>query len=57
MLPLNFQAFVLLSVLICVLLSEGDEGYPDDNTNDIFLPLKYQTELLFTRWLKLLSFL
>uniref|UniRef100_A0A3P9AZH8 Integrin subunit alpha 11 n=1 Tax=Maylandia zebra TaxID=106582 RepID=A0A3P9AZH8_9CICH len=46
-----------VGVLICVLLSEGDEGYPDDNTNDIFLPLKYQTELLFTRWLKLLSFL
>uniref|UniRef100_I3JWQ8 Integrin subunit alpha 11 n=1 Tax=Oreochromis niloticus TaxID=8128 RepID=I3JWQ8_ORENI len=44
-------------VLICVLLSEGDEGYPDDNTNDIFLPLKYQTELLFTRWAKLLGFL
>lgn len=40
-----------------MLLSEGDEGYPDDNTNDIFLPLKYQTELLFTRWVKLLSFL
>uniref|UniRef100_A0A3Q4MBE4 Integrin, alpha 11b n=1 Tax=Neolamprologus brichardi TaxID=32507 RepID=A0A3Q4MBE4_NEOBR len=37
-------------ILICVLLSEGDEGYPDDNTNDIFLALKYQTELLFTRW-------
>ncbi|XP_071317007.1 integrin alpha-11 [Trachinotus anak] len=29
--------------------SEGEEGYPDDNDNDIFLPLKYQTELLFTR--------
>ncbi|KAM7415254.1 hypothetical protein PAMA_019869 [Pampus argenteus] len=29
--------------------SEGDEGYPDDNMNDIFLPLKYQTNLLFTR--------
>ncbi|XP_068579182.1 integrin alpha-11 [Cebidichthys violaceus] len=29
--------------------SEGDEGYPDDNINDIFLPLKYQTDLLFTR--------
>lgn len=29
--------------------SEGDEGFPDDNINDIFLPLKYQTEVLFTR--------
>ncbi|XP_074489486.1 integrin alpha-11 isoform X2 [Sebastes fasciatus] len=29
--------------------SEGEEGYPDDNINDIFLPLKYQTDLLFTR--------
>nr|XP_020471461.1 integrin alpha-11-like [Monopterus albus] len=29
--------------------SEGEEGYPDDNTNELFLPLKYQTDLLFTR--------
>ncbi|KAE8295917.1 Integrin alpha-11 Precursor [Larimichthys crocea] len=30
--------------------SDGEDGYPDDNTNDIFLPLKYQTDrLLFTR--------
>ncbi|XP_028441073.1 integrin alpha-11 [Perca flavescens] len=29
--------------------SEGEDGYPDDNINDIFLPLKYQTDLLFTR--------
>ncbi|XP_037622219.1 integrin alpha-11-like isoform X2 [Sebastes umbrosus] len=29
--------------------SDGEEGYPDDNINDIFLPLKYQTDLLFTR--------
>ncbi|XP_033490434.2 integrin alpha-11 [Epinephelus lanceolatus] len=29
--------------------SEGEEGYPDDNISDIFLPLKYQTDLLFTR--------
>ncbi|XP_059190805.1 integrin alpha-11 [Centropristis striata] len=29
--------------------SEGEEGYPDDNINDLFLPLKYQTDLLFTR--------
>ncbi|XP_069384525.1 integrin alpha-11 isoform X2 [Paralichthys olivaceus] len=29
--------------------SEGQEGFPDDNINDIFLPLKYQTDLLFTR--------
>ncbi|KAM6937639.1 integrin alpha-11 [Xenentodon cancila] len=29
--------------------SEGEEGYPEDNVNDIFLPLRYQTDLLFTR--------
>ncbi|XP_060932938.1 integrin alpha-11-like isoform X1 [Limanda limanda] len=29
--------------------SEGQEGNPDDNINHIFLPLKYQTDLLFTR--------
>ncbi|XP_061578292.1 integrin alpha-11-like [Cololabis saira] len=29
--------------------SEGEEGYPDDNVNKIFLPLRYQTDLLFTR--------
>uniref|UniRef100_A0A3Q1BLR8 VWFA domain-containing protein n=1 Tax=Amphiprion ocellaris TaxID=80972 RepID=A0A3Q1BLR8_AMPOC len=33
-----------------VTTSEGEEGYPDDNINDIFHPLKYQTDLLFTRW-------
>ncbi|XP_035809027.2 integrin alpha-11 isoform X1 [Amphiprion ocellaris] len=32
-----------------VTTSEGEEGYPDDNINDIFHPLKYQTDLLFTR--------
>ncbi|KAM3609714.1 uncharacterized protein V6R79_019099 [Siganus canaliculatus] len=29
--------------------SEGEEGYPDDNILDIFLPLKYEADLLFTR--------
>ncbi|MEQ2160064.1 hypothetical protein GOODEAATRI_029694, partial [Goodea atripinnis] len=28
---------------------EGEDGYPDDNTNNISLPLKYQADLLFTR--------
>uniref|UniRef100_A0A8C5HRL5 Integrin alpha-11-like n=1 Tax=Gouania willdenowi TaxID=441366 RepID=A0A8C5HRL5_GOUWI len=28
---------------------DGEERYPDDNINDIFLPLKYQADLLFTR--------
>uniref|UniRef100_A0A087XLQ4 Integrin alpha-11-like n=1 Tax=Poecilia formosa TaxID=48698 RepID=A0A087XLQ4_POEFO len=28
---------------------EGEDGYPDDNTNNIILPLKYQADLLFTR--------
>ncbi|XP_029378571.1 integrin alpha-11 isoform X2 [Echeneis naucrates] len=29
--------------------SDGEEGFPDDNINNIFLPLKYQSEVLFTR--------
>ncbi|KAM4619492.1 integrin alpha-11-like [Polymixia lowei] len=29
--------------------SEGEEVYPDDNINNIYLPLKYQADLLFTR--------
>ncbi|KAM3870714.1 integrin alpha-11 [Diretmus argenteus] len=29
--------------------SEGEDGYPEDNINNIFLPLKYQADLLFTR--------
>ncbi|XP_015253442.1 PREDICTED: integrin alpha-11-like [Cyprinodon variegatus] len=29
--------------------SEGEDGNPGDNTNNIFLPLKYQADLLFTR--------
>uniref|UniRef100_A0A3B4ZHQ7 Integrin alpha-11-like n=1 Tax=Stegastes partitus TaxID=144197 RepID=A0A3B4ZHQ7_9TELE len=28
--------------VVMVTTSEGDEGYPDDNINDIFLPLKYE---------------
>ncbi|XP_047452625.1 integrin alpha-11-like isoform X2 [Mugil cephalus] len=35
--------------VIMAATSDGEEGYPDDNINDIFLPLKYQTDLLFTR--------
>uniref|UniRef100_A0A7N5ZYX9 VWFA domain-containing protein n=1 Tax=Anabas testudineus TaxID=64144 RepID=A0A7N5ZYX9_ANATE len=39
---------VTVTVLsVCVLISEGEEGYPDDNINDIFLPLRYQTDSLF----------
>lgn len=33
-----------------MLTSEGEDGYPDDNVNDIFLPVRYQADLLFTRW-------
>ncbi|KAM9375899.1 LOW QUALITY PROTEIN: integrin alpha-11-like [Pholidichthys leucotaenia] len=29
--------------------SEGEEGFPNDNNDEVFLRLKYQTELLFTR--------
>ncbi|KAM9853951.1 integrin alpha-11-like [Aulostomus maculatus] len=47
----EFSQSVFLDHLQVVMVtsSEGEEGYPDDNTNNIFLPLKYQTELLFTR--------
>ncbi|XP_047239280.1 integrin alpha-11-like isoform X2 [Girardinichthys multiradiatus] len=41
-----FLDFVQLSM---VTTSEGKDGYPDDNTNNISLPLKYQADLLFTR--------
>uniref|UniRef100_A0A3Q2DR59 Uncharacterized protein n=1 Tax=Cyprinodon variegatus TaxID=28743 RepID=A0A3Q2DR59_CYPVA len=47
---------ILIKVFIkCVLLcvSEGEDGNPGDNTNNIFLPLKYQADLLFTRWVRL----
>lgn len=43
------QHSVLTGVYACVLTSEGEEGYPDDNVDDIVLPLRYQTDLLFTR--------
>ncbi|XP_056137496.1 integrin alpha-11 [Lampris incognitus] len=29
--------------------SQGEEGYPEDNISDVYLPLKYQAKLLFTR--------
>ncbi|XP_035771278.1 integrin alpha-11-like [Neolamprologus brichardi] len=47
----EFSRYIFLDYVhvVMVTTSEGDEGYPDDNTNDIFLALKYQTELLFTR--------
>uniref|UniRef100_A0A3B4VGT9 Integrin alpha-11-like n=1 Tax=Seriola dumerili TaxID=41447 RepID=A0A3B4VGT9_SERDU len=40
---------VFSPVCVCVLTSEGEDGFPDDNLSDILLPLKYQTDLLFTR--------
>ncbi|XP_034535153.1 integrin alpha-11-like, partial [Notolabrus celidotus] len=47
----EFSRSVFLDHLRIVMAtsSDGEEGYPDDNINDIFLPLKYQTDLLFTR--------
>uniref|UniRef100_A0A4W6FGI4 Integrin subunit alpha 11 n=1 Tax=Lates calcarifer TaxID=8187 RepID=A0A4W6FGI4_LATCA len=41
--------YLFLAVCMFVLTSDGEDGYPDDNINDILLPLKYQTDLLFTR--------
>ncbi|XP_026168102.1 integrin alpha-11 isoform X2 [Mastacembelus armatus] len=35
--------------VVMVTSSEGEEGYPDDNINDLLLPLRYQMDLLFTR--------
>lgn len=59
MICIEFQTFnynkVFFGIFIYVLLSEGEEGYPDDNINNIFLPLRYQTNLLFTRWGRLFS--
>ncbi|XP_070828481.1 integrin alpha-11 [Chaetodon trifascialis] len=50
-LEFEFSHSVLLDHVRVVMAtsSEGEDRYPDDNMNDIFLPLKYQTELLFTR--------
>ncbi|XP_020504508.1 integrin alpha-11 isoform X2 [Labrus bergylta] len=50
-LEFEFSHSVFLDHLRVVMAtsSEGEERYPDNNINDIFLPLKYQTDLLFTR--------
>ncbi|KAI3371130.1 hypothetical protein L3Q82_023529, partial [Scortum barcoo] len=50
-LEFEFSRSVFLDHLRVVMAtsSEGEDGYPDDNINDIFLPLRYQTDLLFTR--------
>nr|XP_057931340.1 integrin alpha-11 isoform X2 [Doryrhamphus excisus] len=46
----EFSHFVFLDHLriIVVTSSEGEDAFPKDNDNDIILPLKYQTDLLFT---------
>ncbi|XP_039989153.1 integrin alpha-11 [Xiphias gladius] len=50
-LEFEFSRSVFLDHLRVVMAatSEGEEGYPDDNVDDIVLPLRYQTDLLFTR--------
>ncbi|XP_050929109.1 LOW QUALITY PROTEIN: integrin alpha-11 [Lates calcarifer] len=50
-LEFEFSRSVFLDHLQVVMgtTSDGEDGYPDDNINDILLPLKYQTDLLFTR--------
>ncbi|XP_026222421.1 integrin alpha-11 isoform X2 [Anabas testudineus] len=50
-LEFEFRHSVLMDHVHVVMAttSEGEEGYPDDNINDIFLPLRYQTDVLFTR--------
>ncbi|XP_028287774.1 integrin alpha-11 isoform X3 [Parambassis ranga] len=50
-LEFEFSHSVFLDHIRVVLAatSEGEEGYPDDNHNDIFLPLKFQADLLFLR--------
>ncbi|XP_076025408.1 integrin alpha-11-like isoform X2 [Genypterus blacodes] len=50
-LEFEFSRFLFLDQVRVVMetSSDGEEGYPDDNINDILLPLKYQADLLFTR--------
>uniref|UniRef100_A0A3Q2QK89 VWFA domain-containing protein n=1 Tax=Fundulus heteroclitus TaxID=8078 RepID=A0A3Q2QK89_FUNHE len=50
-LELEFSSSIFLDFVQVnmVTTSEGEDGYPDDNTNNIILPLKYQADLLFTR--------
>ncbi|XP_072241433.1 integrin alpha-11 [Leuresthes tenuis] len=45
----NHSTFLDHAQVVMITTSEGMERHPEDNTNDIFLPLKYQTDLLFTR--------
>ncbi|XP_013884775.1 integrin alpha-11 [Austrofundulus limnaeus] len=45
----NCSVFLDHAEVVMEATSEGEEGYPDDNINNIFLPLRYQTNLLFTR--------
>ncbi|XP_072291710.1 integrin alpha-11 isoform X2 [Eucyclogobius newberryi] len=46
---LNRSVFLNHIRIVMTTTSDGQERFPDDNVNDIHLPLKYQTELLFTR--------
>ncbi|XP_068168648.1 integrin alpha-11 isoform X1 [Antennarius striatus] len=47
----EFSRSVFLDHLQVVMTttSEGEDGYPNDNINNILMPLKYQSNLLFTR--------
>ncbi|KAJ0029030.1 hypothetical protein NQD34_004027 [Periophthalmus magnuspinnatus] len=46
---LNRSAFLEHIRIVMATTSDGEDGFPDDNINQIFLPLIYQTDLLFTR--------
>ncbi|KAM8861054.1 integrin alpha-11 [Synchiropus picturatus] len=46
---LDHSVFLDHLQVVMVTSSDGEEGYPDDNTNTIYLPLVYQTEILFSR--------
>uniref|UniRef100_A0AAV2KX47 VWFA domain-containing protein n=1 Tax=Knipowitschia caucasica TaxID=637954 RepID=A0AAV2KX47_KNICA len=46
---LNRSVFMDHIRIVMTTTSDGDEEFPDDNINDLDLPLRYQTELLFTR--------
>lgn len=35
--------------------SEGRDSFPSDNVNRLLLPVRYQADLLFTRWGPLLE--
>lgn len=48
--PLRVKLTTSLSHLCLCVNSEGQDGFPGDNINCLLLPVRYQADLLFTRW-------